>query len=83
MQGPTGYARLRLQIDAWAPSADAASNLSNLIKARMDGYRGVMGSGANAVQVHGVFIADQREDYDDTVQLHRNSRDYFVHHVEL
>jgi hypothetical protein len=83
MQGPSGFVSPRIQIDAWAGSADAAANLANLVKDRLDGYRGVMGSGGGAITVHGVFIADQREDYDDAAQLHRSGRDYFIHHLEL
>lgn len=83
MVGPSGLAGPRIQIDAWASSADAAANLSNLIKNRIDGYRGVMGSGANAITVHGVFVADLREDYDDSAELYRSGRDYFIHHLEL
>jgi hypothetical protein len=84
MQGPSGYARPRFQIDAWAPrpSPDAAVTLANAIKAALDGYTGPMGSGANAVFVQGIFIEDEREDYDDTVQMFRVSRDYFIHYGE-
>lgn len=83
LAGPTGLANPRIQIDSWAPTADAATNLANLVKDRMDGYRGVMGSGGNAVTVHGVFAADLREDYDDIAALHRSGRDFFIHHLEL
>ena len=49
----------------------------------IDGYSGVMGSGAAQVTVQGVFCADQRETYDDVVQMYGVSRDYFVHYEEL
>lgn len=83
MQGPTGYARPRIQIDAWASSANAAVALSNLIRDRLDGFRGVMGSGADAITVRGVFVADEREGFDEAANLHRSGRDYFIHHIEL
>lgn len=78
MAGPSGLAMPRFQIDAWAPTGDAATALAALIKARIDGFRGVMGSGPAAVTVQGVFLLDEREDYDDTVKLHRMSRDYAI-----
>ncbi len=81
--GPSGLAMPRYQIDAWAPTGDAATILANLIKDRIDGYRGVMGSGGAAVTVQGVFMLDEREDYDDTVQMSRMSRDYAIDHEEL
>jgi hypothetical protein len=83
MEGPTGLSRTRMQLDAWAPTADAAVSLANFVKDRIDGYRGVMGSDPNAVTVQGVFMADEREDYDDIVQLYRCGRDFFIHHEEL
>lgn len=83
LQGPSGLISLRVQVDAWAKTADAAAALANLIKDRIDGYRGAMGTGANIVTVRGVFVADLREDYDDTAQLFRAGRDFFIHHQEL
>jgi hypothetical protein len=82
MQGPSGYSRPRFQIDAWAPTVDAAVTLANAIRAALDGFTGAIGTGANAVFVQGVFIADEREDYDDIVQMFRVSRDFFIHHGE-
>lgn len=81
--GPSGLVGPRYQIDAWAVSGDDALALANLIKERIDGYRGLMGTGGNAVDVRGVFLADDRSDYDDQVQMNRVSRDYFVHYAEL
>lgn len=79
LAGPSGIINVRMQVDAWAITPDAAVTLANLVKDRLDGYRGLMG----AVMVHGVFVADLREDYDDDAQLYRAGRDYFVHHLEL
>jgi hypothetical protein len=83
MVAPSGLAAPRIQVDAWAPNADAATSLANLVKNRLDGFRGLMGSGDNIVTVHGVFVADLREDYDGDAELHRSGRDYFIHHQEL
>jgi len=83
LAGPSGIAAPRIQIDAWAPSANRSVTLANLIKTKIDGFRGVMGSGDSAVKVLGVFVADLREDYDDAAKLFRTGRDYFLHHIEL
>ena len=82
MQGPSGYARPRYQIDAWALTVPAAVALANFIKDVLDGFAGAMGTGANAVDVQGVFCAGEREDYDEKVEMYRVSRDYFIHHGE-
>jgi hypothetical protein len=86
MQGPSGLARPRLQIDCWAASIDAAFALSNMVKERIDGFRGDMPYGANSPQdlitVRGVFFDSEREDYDDTAKLYRASCDYFIWFLE-
>jgi hypothetical protein len=79
LQGLSGFARHRYQIDSWAPTANGAASLADLIRDRIDGFRGVMGD----VTVHGIFFQDQREDYDDEARLHRTGRDYFIDFAEL
>jgi hypothetical protein len=77
--GPSTLAHPRYQLDAWAQTLDAATSLANLIKDRIDGYRGEMGSGATLVNVRGVFRdASGREEFDETARLWRNGRDYLI-----
>lgn len=83
MTGRSGYVRPRFQIDAWSPSADAAVALANRVRDRVDGYSGPMGSGENLITVQGVFMAGERESYDDVVQMFGVGRDFFIHHEEL
>jgi hypothetical protein len=83
MQGASGYFRPRVQIAAWAKDADAAITLANAVKTRLDGYSGDMGTGSNLVKVQGVFLAGEREMYDDQVQMFGVMRDWFIHHAEL
>jgi len=84
LQGLSGFANHRYQIDAWASTADKATVLADAIRDRIDGYRGDMGTDSPPiVTVQGVFMADQREDYDDEAKLHRMSRDYFINFMEL
>lgn len=78
MEGASGLGRSRLQIDAWAPDADVATALGNAVRDRIDGFSGVMGEGAAAVTVQGVFLTDERDGYDDEAKLYRLGRDYFV-----
>lgn len=82
MQGRSGYVRPRIQVAGWAPKADEAVNLANAVKDRLDGFTGVMGSGLGQVRVQGVFQSDEREMYDDFVQMFGVLRDFFVHHEE-
>lgn len=83
MQGPSGYTRPRYQIGCWAPTADAAAQLANAVKDVLDGFKGAIGTGANSIVVQGIFVAGEREQYDDVVQMYGVIRDYFIHHGEL
>lgn len=82
MQGPSGLARPRFQIDCWAPTIDAAVALANLVKVRIDGYQGPMPYGEASpqasIEVQGVFMDRESEDYDDDAKLYRLSRDYLI-----
>lgn len=82
MQGASGYAAPRYQIDAYAPTVPAAAALANFVKDAFDGFTGAIGTGANSVFVQGVFCAGEREGYDGTVEMFFVSRDYFIHHGE-
>jgi hypothetical protein len=87
MAGPSGLMRPRVQIDCWAQKADDATALANSVKARLDGYRGGWPYGSNSpqdeIEVRGVFLEGEREQYDDAMKLYGISRDYFIWHQEL
>lgn len=77
-EGTDGLSTLRMQIAAWATTADAAHALFLAVKERLHGYRGVMGSGAGQVTVQLARI-DSRRDIDDTeANLRGKSADYFI-----
>jgi hypothetical protein len=81
-QGPSVLTRPRLQIDCWAADPDAAAALADLVKERLDGFRGPMPFGADSppatVTVQGIFFEDERDLFDADAQLYRVSRDYWV-----
>lgn len=81
MEGASGYARSRMQVDCWAPTVDAAAALANKVKDCLSGFAGAVGN--PSVFIQGAFCTDEREQYDDMVQMYGVSRDYFVHHEEL
>lgn len=86
MQGPSGLARNRVQVDSWAATGDAATALALLVKERLDGFHGSMLWGSNSPQasvtVRGIFFDNENEFYDDTAKLYRASQDYFVWYAE-
>lgn len=78
MEGASGLVQVRMQIAAWAQTADAAHALFLAIKERIDGYRGLM----DTVDVQGCFI-DSWRDLDDTVaNLRGKVADYFINYAE-
>jgi len=81
MQGPSGLTRPRFQIDAYAQTPDDATRLADLVKGRIDGYRGPMTaptSPPEVVTVQGAFFETERESYDGDVEMYRVSRDYLI-----
>lgn len=82
MTGAVGLARPRLQIDCWSQSADRANALANLVKERIDGFRGDLDYDAstppNTLQVRGIFFDTERDLYDEDSELYGVGRDYFV-----
>lgn len=78
MEGASGLVQVRMQVGAWAQSADGAHGLYLAVKEAIDGYRGMMGD----VAVQGVFI-DSWRDIDDTVANMRGKvADYFIWYAE-
>lgn len=86
MQGASGLARTRMQIDCYALSADAAVSLANLVKERIDGFAGNVlwgdASPEEAIQIKGIFFDTERETFDAVTNLYGVSRDYFVWYGE-
>jgi hypothetical protein len=77
-EGASGLVTARMQIGAWATTADGAHALFLTVKEAIDGYRGAMGG----VDVQGVFI-DSWRDVDDTVaKLCGKVADYKIVYAE-
>lgn len=84
MQGPSGLAQVRIQIDAWALSQDAAVDLANKVKDAISGFQGTQayGSPPTSVVIQGIFADQARDDYDSEAKLFRRGRDYIVWYEE-
>lgn len=87
MSGPTRIARPRFQIDCWAEAAAAANSLADLVKVRLDGYKGSWTYGTDSppvsVDVLGVFFENERDGFDSDSKMFSVSRDYFVWYREM
>lgn len=77
-EGSDGLTSTRIQIAAWAATADGAQALALAVKARLHGYAGKMGEGAAEVNVQ-LARFDSWRDQDDTVaNLRGKVADYFI-----
>ena len=80
--GPSGLVMVRMQIDAYALTTDAADALARAVKERIDGFSGVMTYGSSSpqdgVNVQGCFSESARTGYEADSELFRSSRDYLI-----
>ena len=72
--GPEGLSRPRIQIDCWARTYAAALSVAELVRQRLEGYSGAMGSAT----IQGVFFENEQEFFEAEPELYRVSRDYMV-----
>jgi hypothetical protein len=88
MDGASGLASPRVQLDAWATTAREAKAVFEAVRKRLDGFRGPIGSPSRAVQ--GAFLETERSGYEDAadagsgsgVGLYRRSTDFFIWYEE-
>lgn len=86
LSGPNGLVETRFQIDAYAVDIDRAAALADLVKARLDGYSGIVPYGedspAATVNVRGIFFdAGPRDSFESDQLLYRVGQDFMVHHA--
>jgi hypothetical protein len=81
-EGPSGLTRSRIQVTGWGKTPADARAIGLLVKARLDGYRGTMGSGGDAISIQGIFFQDSRDLYDDAVKLDGKQMDFFIWYWE-
>lgn len=78
LSGPSGLARPRYQIDAYAAAYEDAVALGDAVRAAIDGYRETVGD----LQIQGVLSESDQDIFDEEAGLHRVSADYFIWHAE-
>lgn len=80
VDGPSGLAQPRIQVDAYATTYAGAKALAAAIRGALDGYRGTAGG----VRVGGVSLLSDIDFFEEDVdpKLYRVSMDYLVTHDE-
>ena len=74
LDGPTGAGTRRVQVDAWAKTRAEATALGAALSAALSGHDGAAGG----LVVEGVFLLDERWDFDPATGLYRTGQDYEV-----
>jgi hypothetical protein len=84
INGPSGIARVDMQIDAYADTPYGAQALAGEIETILDGYRGIVYHGANSpqdfVRIAGIVLDSDADLFDETDEpfLHRVTATYSV-----
>lgn len=74
LQGPSGFAHPRFQIDAWDESYTGAKSLANAIRKALDGYRGTVLD----TRIGSCLIDSERDIYESEIKIYRVSQDYLI-----
>ncbi|RJP54169.1 MAG: DUF3168 domain-containing protein [Anaerolineaceae bacterium] len=86
MQGASGLAQVRIQVDCWALTQDIAVDLANKVKDVLSAFAGTVLYGSSSPQtsivIQGIFADQGRDDYDSVSKLFTRRRDYFVWYEE-
>jgi hypothetical protein len=74
LQGPSGMAHPRFQLDAFAETYTGAKALANAIREALDGYRGT----AAGTRIGSCLIDSERDIYESEIEIYRISQDYMI-----
>ena len=81
--GATGtLARPRIQFDAWADTYTAAKNITDQLRAALNGKRGSIGTAPYAVTIRSALVDGEAPSYDTLVSMYRSRSDFIIYHEE-
>lgn len=83
LEGESGFAKTRLQVDCWADSDNDAAVLAEAVRDASSGFRGAMGN----TFVHGCYLETDSDEFEKPtagteVQDYRVSMDFEIDHDE-
>lgn len=80
LDGPSGLARVRYQLDVWADDDAGARALAREVRLALDGYSGDGAAGDRVIQ--SVVADDERDFFDEASRTFRVSADFIIWHAE-
>jgi hypothetical protein len=78
LQGASGHAHPRFQIEAWAETYTGAKTLADAIRNALDDYSGT----AAGTKIWSCLIDSERDIYEPEIHVYRTLQDYFIWHEE-
>jgi len=88
MSAESGFATMRMQIDAYAASYTAVKALANLVRLALNGYQGTVTAGENSVNIGSIRLENDQDiapllsDGEDVPRYYRVTQDYIVTHSQ-
>lgn len=77
LDGASGRALPRIQIDSWADTYTGAQALAAAVRGSLDGYNGLL------TTIRATFKLDNEiDDYEEDTKLYRVIQDYIISHTE-
>jgi len=78
LQGPSGHAHPRFQIEAWSKTYTEAKTLADAIREALDGYSGT----AAGTKIGSCLIESEQDIYESEIEVYRVTSDWFIWHEE-
>jgi len=79
LNGPSGRARPRFQIDCWAEDYDGAKDLSDKVRLCLDGFKGDINTESD---VGGITLEGDRDIWEEDIKIYRITMDFIIPHFE-
>lgn len=87
VDGGSGLATARVQVDCVAPKPDSAYNVYDAVRRTLDNFRGTLGTGSNTLTVRSCVLDNDREVWAQPVAARqegpcREAMDFLITYVE-
>jgi hypothetical protein len=78
LEGPSGLANPRMQVEAWDATYGGAKKLAEAIRKALDGYTGIV----SGVKIGSCLLDSERDIYEPELKVHRTIMDFTIWHTE-
>ena len=79
LDGVTGRAVARFQVDCWAETYQAVRDLANKVRLALDGHSGTLGSETGIGNIH---LVSDRDLFEEDVEIYRATLDFQIQYTE-